>query len=164
MTVKLQQTVSDKGYAGERYAWKDGLLVTLDTIQAFLVRNEADNKISFCVSGDTCDVEIIWDVSKDTEVNITQTLDQYEGINAEIVYVCGHCLLLRKESPCYLSPQTVLNSTNPLTADVKCGDDSVPRGLVRAFPGKEEFIRQKKVLTECCHGQTLVKCQIPINL
>ena len=134
--VHLQKTASEKGYTGDRYAWKDGLLVTFETIQAVLIRDEVNNVISSSVSGDICDVDKIWDISKDSEASATSTLDQYDGINAEILYACGHCLMLGKSKPRLLNPESVLRSANPRTKCVMCGTDRVPWGLVRACPGK----------------------------
>ena len=59
ITVDLQRTASEQGYTGERYAWKDGLLVSLETIQAVLIRDEVNSVISLCVTGDATDVDKI---------------------------------------------------------------------------------------------------------
>ena len=136
LIVELQRAAIEKGYTGERYAWKHGLLVKFETLQTVVVRKEEEHEILCCVLGDVCDVTVIWDISHQMCNDLSTTLDQYDGLNAEIMYLCGHCILTGRPQIKCVKYKEVLPNNNPITTYVECcGATDIPWALVRAFPG-----------------------------
>ena len=142
-SVQLQKTATNRKYEGERYAWRDGLLIKIDTLTCILQRNNKTATIYVSVCGKAEDADTIWMVMTDVHGDFENSLKPYKGVIEEIYFLCSHCIIKRKLEILKLEPQHVLHSTTPDISFLTCGDDEFPRGLVRAFSGRLVMLNAK---------------------
>ena len=144
VSVQLQKTATNRSYKGERYAWKEGLRITMGTMTCILQAEHERATISFSVTGTTQDAPAIWLIMKDVNEDLKDCIRPYDGLIEEIYFLCSHCIIL-KQTICRRTPEEVLHHTGPDVAFLKCGGDQVPRGLIQDFTGeKTGILKQRK--------------------
>lgn len=139
MCVRLQKYAVEHNYKGERYAWSDGLLVTLGRVQ-MIVKRETKAKICITVEGELQDLHEMWISLKDLYGEQESVIKCWKGIVKQSGICCFHCILTGKGDPHKWNAENVFDPGARYSGQtVKCPkDDSkiLPIGLTHPLcPG-----------------------------
>ena len=136
MQVQVQKTAVERQYGNSRYAWHDGILVNIGTLEITALRRASQSTVQLCVCAPIDEVEQVWQVTADVYSDIEAVIQPLLGVIKWIFFECTHCIVKHLQPVHKRSPSEVLKNTGPdLTFDF-CKGDKIPRALVIAPSGE----------------------------
>ena len=96
MCVRLQKLAIKQNYLGDRFVWKDGLLIEFGDTKCLLERLEDISTIKVCVQGKVDNLGEVCEVTRSIRTAHTSILDEYEGVLKDDYMLCCHCLVCGK--------------------------------------------------------------------
>ena len=125
--VQIQKTAVEKSYGGSRYAWHDGILVKIGTLEIRAVRKSEESTIQLCVCGRTNDVAEVWQVTSEVYTDLESILLSLLGVIKFIYFKCTHCIMKCLNPIKQRLPSEVLNNKSPDVSYDCCNNEDIPR-------------------------------------
>ena len=91
LCVRLQKYAVMYHYHGQRQAWRDGLMITINRTECYIFRNDATSTISCCVRSPVEDIADAWTALQYAHTELETILAQWYGVIRSIHVVCSHC-------------------------------------------------------------------------
>ena len=140
ISVCLQRKATEEShYMGDRQAWHDGLEVSFGSVRCVLIRSEQISTFDICLYGKVDDMPQAWRVVDSLLQDLMAILQPWNGVIRSIHFVCGHCVILGKQTPHHWLPDFVFpKKSATVSRYVECDSSSdVPAALViHVFNGK----------------------------
>ena len=134
--VQVQKTAVERNYGNNRYAWQDGIQVTIGTLEIKAIRRASKSTITVCVCAPNDDTEQVWQVTGDVYSDLEAVIQPLLGVMKLIYFECTHCIIKNLEPVHKRSPREVLQNKAPDVSYEYCKGDKIPRALVIAPSGE----------------------------
>ena len=141
ISVCVQRIVTQKYHkVRHRYAWKDGLEVSFDSVKCILSRSKDNSTIDVCLFGKVNDLPQVWTVIESLFQDLDSVLKPFDGVIRSIHFICRHCVISRISEPyLWLDEEVFPKNGKTVPRYVECPNDpslEVPAALViHAFQG-----------------------------
>lgn len=145
--VHLQRHAVENHYLGKRYAWEDGLLVIVGTLNIAIVCDRTNSTLYLLVKGGVAVLFDMWVAFSSLYKSLCGLIAQWHGVIQSFHVPCAHCVLIGSSNPYCWLPSKVFPEKACSVLHVSCeneADSVIPAALITLVQPGEAFMVNTK--------------------